>query len=725
MKKNRNRGQHTRGRRPKTSTVEFASVTIQPRNDERSKAALLDTATRKVAEFPQMFELVREQFRVGCPLVIMAVFANALMRNVGRKGVRQNPSSNIQQYHGELLQAVLLTIPSDEWSTKPLESEPDVMQAVFDAVPKLSDTFFHERLLAAQKNTDEQKKAVMSLQSSIQLHTQAVRNWGYFGDVIEIVSELYGPLDELFSAHYGFGISDLAQVMKAIGGEYERRVNEGSRIAQANSPSSFMDHLNLEFPKHAIFMAEEVAALTGYAPELVGLVLREVSLPPGALVDAKLQHLFLSNPVWTAPGIDLGGSFFIPMPQITFSHIHSLVARLGAAVGLKVELEKTRSRFLESKLGEQLKIALPGTSIKSNVKWRSDSQGEIFETDYLAIIDRAVVIAEAKSNRLTPEGLRGAPDRMKRHIEELVLAPSIQSSRLEGQIIAAKGGDETAKAEVLKLGIEPSKVDRVIRLSVTLDDLSVLCSAEGQFKEIGWVPADHDLAPTLSIADFMCIVDILNNPISVLHYLSERSFFQKSFELFGDEIDFLGLYLETGFNLAALEQQNDPFAVTGLSGRIDRYYESRDAGVKLVKPAVKLRPLYRDIIQRLSQRRPEGWVTVGLHLLNSADYAEQQRVQTELAKLRRMVRRNFHDPMHKNSLQIQPLKGRKARLIFHLYPKELRATHKSVMERLALEALAQSQSDECCVIGKCIDNWHTPYETICVVRKRKPTADSA
>ncbi len=756
-KKNRNHRRQTRIRKSKKPSIEFSTLTIPAGDHNKFKAGVLKVAARSVTEFPQTLELVRKQFQLSDPLGIVASFAIYGLR----KDVHQDsPLNNIQQHHAELLQSVLLTIPSEEWGTKPLT--PNIMQTVFDAVPKLSETFFHQRILAEQKITDEHESAVLSLQDRIRLHTQAVRNWGYFTDIIRIAKELYGPLDAPFSAHYGFGISDLVQVIEAVVVEYERRANEHfstlrkvcrgtntrkivklyydsvpdlvgkpeemiaalpSGITREGLLSRLMAHLNLRLSKRLIFKADEVAALTAHPPELVETILRAISLPPGNLVDAKPEHLFLGNPIWTAPGIDLGESFFIAMPQVVFSHIHPLVTRLGEVAGLKVDLEKTRSHFLESKLGEALSTALPSATISANVKWRSGSQE--FETDYLAIIDRIVVIAEAKSHRLTPEGMRGAPDRVKRHIQDLVLVPSIQSSRLEKLIVAAQIGDETSRATVRGLGIDALKIDRVIRLSVTLDDLSVLCSAEGEFKRIGWVPADHDLAPTISIADFMCVIDILDSPIPLLHYLSERKFVQKSFKLLGDEMDFLGLYLETGFNLAAVEKQHDNVLITELSGQIDRYYDSRDVGMKLAKPMIKLRPLFRNIVERISQRRPEGWTIVGLHLLNSADYAEQQKMEKALTKLRRMVQKNYRDPAHVNSLQIQPLKRRKAWLIFYLYPNEMRPIHKAVMERLASEALNQSQSEECCVFGRCIDNWQMPYEALCVVRKPKATVNPA
>ena len=383
-KKNRNHRRQTHIRKTKESTIEFSTLTIPAGDHDKFKAAVLDAAARNVTEFPQMLELVKKQFRLSNPLGIMASFANyGLLKGVGREGVNQNSTlNNIHQHHGELLQAVLLTIPFEQWGAKPLL--PDIMQIIFDTVPKLSETFFHQRILATQKIKDEQEKDVLSLQELIRFRTQGVRNWGYFTDVIRIATELYGPLDSRFLVHYGFGISDLIQVMESVVTEYERRANEHFSIQQkvlsgktsrqivrlyydsvpdlvdrpeemiaALPPditregllSCLMAHLDLRLSERSIFKADEVAALTARAPQLVENILRAISLPPGKLVDAKPEYLFLGNPVWTAPSIDLGESFFIAMPQVVFSHIHQLVARLGEAAGLKQDLESARPFF--------------------------------------------------------------------------------------------------------------------------------------------------------------------------------------------------------------------------------------------------------------------------------------------------------------------------------------------------------------------------------------------
>lgn len=217
---------------------------------------------------------------------------------------------------------------------------------------------------------------------------------------------------------------------------------------------------------------------------------------------------------------------------------------------------------------------------------------------------------------------------------------------------------------------------------MTLDDFSVLSSAEADFKEIGWVPADHQLAPTITVAALICIADILDHPLTYLHYLGERIHLQKSFSLLGDELDFLGLYLITGFNIAGLREEDSIFSPSGMSEPLDRYFMSRDAGIAIPKPKPALGSLFTGTINQLERRRSPGWTTVGLHLLASADPSEQKIIERNLIKLRVMVRKHFREPRHINSLQVQPPLQRKARIIFYAFPESLRADSRKTMEGL-------------------------------------------
>jgi hypothetical protein len=739
---------------PRDSTIRIEQIAVDQAEHAEFKDGLLAVARAGVADFPRLLETIREQLRKSDPKGILASFASyGLQAHVTRDGVEKKPHPDILQHHAELLQAILLTIRADAWGTGVLT--PQVMQIVFDTVPKLSKTFLFQRILDGETIKDDPEALrIRSLQERVRMHTHGVRNWGYFNDVVRLSLDLYHPLDAAMLAHYGFNATDVIQVLNAVVAEFERRqgvrwntlskVLRGSNvrqmarlyyrhvpgltgsaeemlngmpkgIAREQFMGMLMAHYDLRLAETATFKPADVAALAHRPEELVTSLLRTLSLAPGALVEMQPEFLFLGNPVWERPAIDLGDAFFIPTPQAAFSHVHRLMDRLAADAGLHEQLKNRRAQFLENELEAVFRKALPDAIIQSSVTWKKGSQQ--FENDLLVIIDRVVVIAEAKSHRLTPEGLRGAPDRVKRHIRDMVLDPSLQSARLEDLILAARAGDAEAAAIVTGIGIDPANADRVIRVSVTLDDLSVLSAAEPEFKELGWVAPDHALAPSILIADLSCIADILDNPLLFLHYLSERVYLQKSFNLLADEIDFLGLYLATGFNLAALRGEFTHFSPTGMSAPIDRYYVGRDSGINVPKPRMELRPLFRDIVARLTTVKPPGWTLIGFHLLSCADPSEQKALERSLMKLRGIVRKTYRDPRHLDSLQIQPPEDRKARVIFFLFPEELRGDFRKNMQQLAAEAIEAGSLDACVVFARGTETWGRPFEAVLLVER--------
>ncbi|WP_253710739.1 hypothetical protein [Bradyrhizobium sp. WD16] len=754
----RNRRHKAGKRKEERSKIRFDTFSVPEEHYPKLKAAMTEAALAAVAEFPKTLELVKDQLCHHDPVGILACYAGYGLLTFGSEdSSRGKPVADVLQHHAELLQAIVLSIPLDQWGPAPVR--PHVMQTVFDSMPKLSDTFFLERTLDGQKISDPQELAVLELQERIRLHTMAVRNWAHFLSVIQISKELYGALDASFVAHHGFSCTDLIEVMHCALREYERRQTEHwgrfRRVLRGRNPRQIfrlyfqnvpglvgdpekmlaampgidldsakafvMSHYDLRIAEFGTFTPDGLAQLSGRSPQVVEKILRAISLKPGSLSEAKTEYLFLGNPVWETPAIDLEDRFFLPIPMAVFSHIHRIMERLARAAGLKKAVEKTRSSYLQEKLETTLRSALPGAKITPGATWKLGDQG--FETDVLVVIDRTVIAAEAKANRLTPEGLRGAPARVKRHIQEMVLDPSIQSERLANVIARAQAGDQESVAITAGLGIDPASVDRVIRLSVTLDDLSVLSSAEAEFKKVGWVPEDHELAPTLLIADLLCIVDILDKPLLLLHYLNERNYFQKAHHLLGDELDYLGIYLDNGFNFV-LPDKDLLFNVAGLSGPIDRYYNALNAGITAPKPKAMLSPLFTQIIDRLNEKRPMGWTTVGIHLLGAANPSEQRRIERSLDKLRTMVRKNYRDPEYVSSMQIQPSQEHKARVGFYVFPEQLRPQLKQSLEQLANQALDASGGRAVVLFARCTERWDLPYEAAVCVQKRKPLVAS-
>lgn len=752
MPKSRGRKKPVKKNASKVAGVAFDTFSIGGESHEEFKDAMLSAARKNVAKFPDLIEKIHEIFRETTPEGILATFGFYGARAaIGSDGTTRSLTKGIEQHHIELLQALVLTLPLRDWGQGP--SHGGIMQHVFDIVPELAHAFFQMRLLEKEEELDLQKRAISSLQERIRLHTQAVRNWGYYSEVIRLSRELYSPLDGKFAAALGFTATDVIDIAENLVSEVERRSGEHitrfRRILHGKNPKELvhlyfkhmpnlrgtpdelmeiippettregvlgwiMSHMDLQHFDLMSFTAEEVAELAGKPKEVAEGILSALSLKPGELAGKDVRHLFLANPVWAKPGLNLTGGYLFAAPQSIFSHINEIMRGLAETTRLDKVLADRRAAYLEDKMIETLKAALPTARILSNAKWTVGAQQ--FETDAIVILDRTLIIAEAKSHRITPQGLRGAPDRLKRHLIDLVINPSIQSERLAKLTIAARAGDSESRAIVGGLGIDAGKIDTIIRVSVTLDDLSVLSSAEEDLTEAGWMPAGHSLAPSLHIADLICIAEMLENEILFLHYFSERFHFQKQFDLLGDELDFLGLYLSTGFNLGAKREDFRRMIISGMSGPIDRFYDGTDAGLSVVKPKARLHRAYSDIVKRLCERKPNGWTTIGMHLLNSASPEEQKEIERGLQRLRKSVTRKSKPQGHECFMAIIPPLNRKATVGFFVYPDAEKSGRRTAMEQLASEALERDGAKLCVIFGKCAERLNAPYEAVLIAQ---------
>ena len=533
------------------------------------KANVLSRARECDEKFPELVNSLVGHFRDRRPPQIITILANyGLQHMVTDAGVSEQSLVGIQQHHVELLQALALTLSQDEWGRNPVT--PDIVQAVIDEIVELADVFQIMRLSTLEHERDEQQHAVLTLQERLRAYTQCVRNWGYRSAMVEVSTELYSPLDSRLHAYYGFSATDLIEVVNAIIRVLEERATKrwktmGGIFRSRNvrqlvhryfaqfpgvedDPEEFLCALpegvsrnevrsclmalaNTKLFQLFLFDCDCIAEVSGRSIDVVRRVLEHISMRPGDLAQDKVHEFFLDNPIWMMPGIIIEGKCLFPMPQVVFSHIHGLMRALAKEAGLDEKLHKRRATFLENKVKQTIQRVLPTATLTLNAKWNYN--GTRFETDLLGQIDHVVLIIEAKSGALTVQGLRGVPERVKRHVHDLVVGPAEQSSRLEQLIWQAKAGETAAVATISSLGLEPNNVDTVVRISVTLDDFSMMSIAERELKAAGWVPPALPLAPTLNVTDLACVAEILNDPAYFLHYFAERERSQKVIELIG------------------------------------------------------------------------------------------------------------------------------------------------------------------------------------------------
>lgn len=706
------------------------------------KSAFSSIGARSVDDFPVLLGKLEAALKQFYPLHVLAILtAWGTTATVDDDGVKaESIVEGILQHHIELLQALILRLRPTEWGRG--QPMPQEMQPIVEDLRSLADAFHQRRYLQSAEEKSPEERVVLSFQEQMRLHTQFVRNWGYESDVRRISRELYGALDVQFNQAHGFSASELLSVAEALERTLSERINARFQLLRrilrqksvrqmvrlyhrdypgavgdpdefiekvgATSPISeirqiLLSHADLSLIEYLAVMPAAIAKLVEIPTERVVLILNALSLAPGELSQQEPEYLFLNNPVWRRPGIKIGSGFLFALPQAIFSFIFQIMRDLCAAEPLKAALEKRRAAYLESQLVSAVRTTLPGAIIAETVKW--SWEGVQYETDMLALTDTTLLIGEAKSGALTDQALRGAPDRVRRHVRELIVAPAEQSARLATILRAARSGDAKARAAVAHFPFQPDDIHEIARLTVTLEDISVLAALEDDLKAAGWAPTDLDLAPTLNLADLWCVADILNSPLQFLHYFVERARLQKALALHGDELDLLAFYLETGFNFAAFEEKVDGIAISGMSAPIDHYYMSRDAGVQVRKPTAELSPYVRAVIEQLETRAVKGWTSLGLAVLRLGSPEEQRRIDRSLEALRRSVPKEYRDPKHRSAIVVTPPRPDQLVGIFHVHTRKNNRDHRDAIGQLAAEVMETQGRDHCMGFVRIVEDW--------------------
>lgn len=713
-----------------------------------AKSAILEksltdsrNAERRLPEAISELELLLKTIHPLSLLSIFSFYSN--QATVDQQGRRKSFSINTSQHHVELLHAIILRIPIREWGKLP--PLPSHMQNIFDILSEVAECFSISRMHKLGSIDGTALKSLL-MQEKIRIHTQAVRNWGYFEHVLDISKGLLSPLDDRLQAVAGFAATDIVDIGRTLIATLEdrsrahiaslKKIFQGPKKIDAllqryykeypalsGSPQLLrsalphdisydaariiiMSHLDLSHMEHMTFSADEIGKILGKNNTTIERALNAIALKPTELETYKIEYFFLSNPIWKKPAIALPNGYFVPAPQIILSHIHQIIHNIFEDHNLSGEFSDQRSKFLEQRTKSLFVSKFPTARVMSSIKWRNNDVE--FETDLFVELDSVIFICESKSHRIPESALRGAPDRLKRVIEDIVVHPSEQSSRLEREILSAKRGRADSVSTVKPFKIDPSRVSKIIRISVTLEDFSILSSSEGELKEIGWIPRDHSLAPVIGLADLECIFHILDNVIELSDYLKRREYFQKSSYLLGDELDFLGTYLTTGFPIASDLTSPPRLALIGMSDPIDSYYQGREVGLVLPKPRSRISQLYRTIITHLAVHSPPGWMAIGLELLASANHQSQKSIERHLEKLKINVLRKYKVRGHNCALFFMSESNEDVLIGFYVFVSE-NNNFKLEMEEILKTKIKENNKKSGVIFGKDARKWNKPF----------------
>jgi hypothetical protein len=656
------------------------------------------------------------------------------------------------QAHVELVQALFLTIPASDLVTNPPEASS--IQSLFDTLPKLGESFSLQRMVIMEKERSPEQKAITLIQELLRLHTQSVRNWGYFDKVLRIVLDLYKPLDKTFVDHIGvsatgivdtflllvrssekavhFRIDALGQVWseKNIRGAIRKYYQLNPHFA--DSPTDMIEiverkrltldqvrflilaHSDFLLPDVFTFSVETIANTLNIRKENLEEVFSRLSLSFGDLASRPLEHVFLNNPVWQKPLIKLSsGQYFCALPQLFFSFIRPILDELIADHQIvQRTCEERRAEFLECEIALLFTKAFPEAEIVTSYKWR-DGDAE-YENDLIVRVDSHLLLIEAKSGTVSWPALRGAPDRARKHFSDLFVAPSIQSARLAERVEAVIRHPEMRESHLPNLGVRLDQVHTVLRLSVTLEDLATIQANLHTLRGTGWLPAQHKLAPCFLLSDLEIIFEMLESAGQKLHYLRRRTELAGSLKTLGDELDHLGLYLGTGFNLGDAEFSGATLQLVGMSKAVDEFCMARAEGVIASKPQCRLSQWWSQICEAVERRKFHQWSDV-YSILLSMSFEDQEKVEKAFAKLKIGLRGgNLEDPVNEDTLFVIPSAPKADAIALYAFRDEDSSSRYDRMRGIASETFGHANVSRCIVVGINIDKDVYPYSTLAV-----------
>lgn len=665
-----------------------------------------------------------------------------------------NKGKNFNQANVELIQALTLRLTPEELGVEFVS--PDIVQNCFDNLPKISEAFAARRLAALETERSEQEKSVMQLQEHLRLHTQSVRNWGYADKVMQILSSLFAYFDQQFISKIEISATQILSIFQYMLARSESDGNiryqklkqvfeqktiqqivmtynevfecddyredefvkdlEQENISIEQIKIMLLTHSDLRLKKVYTFTPAEISVALNIPIKPVKWVLDEISIPLGGLAKKQQDRLFLDNPIWTKPMVRLDGeSYFCALPMLLFGfafHIFNEIS--GTSPYLKKSYHDGKAKFLENEIARLFKNAFPGCEIKASYEWVDGDKA--YENDLLVRIDSHLFIVEAKSHSVSWSALRGAPDRAKRHIRETILEPSMQSWRLANRLRQVLENPELLETLLPQFPIPLDGVHTVLRLSVTMEDFAIVQTNQHLFKGTGWIPEDHRLSPCILLSDLEIVFEMLDSMAQRIHYLRRRSELAENMNVVGDEIDFIGFFLTTGFNIGLAEFSNDSLVITSMSKAVDEYCMVRAEGIERVKPQLRLTNRWTETLQAIENRRFSGWTDMVCILLNCS-YKDQQKAEKMFTKVIRKIHRTYTDPNHLSSVVIIPHERRTDALVFCGFKEVEKERRHDIMHDLASQTFEQKHIQKCLVIGMNIDNSKGPYSTlICFFR---------
>ncbi len=683
---------------------------------------------------------------------LLSWLSTYFLTSISSKFYEKFDLKEFHQFHAEILQALYLQYEKNEFKEwKPVL--PDDAIKISELVDKVSFAFANLRLSEVKLDDEDEMKRFLFLEK-MRTMTMSIRNWGYPEQIDKIVTEIYSEIDSEILEETSISIIGIFNMFTSIQSKVNDNINIhfdginkilGSDSIEALRSNYKILHKDVEldlneleklqseygdFNKlksmfayhHDSFLRDKYTftiseLLDFYGNEidkdLMINVLDNFSYTIGGLKDYRTEYIFLANPIWKKPFIKIDSeTYALPIPGILNSFVLELLESIFSKNSkLKKLYEDRRAEFLENAISDLFKSSFPDCEVFQG------SLYDEYENDLTVIVDKYAFVVEAKSGKFTDPAKRGAPDRLKKHIEELISEPSIQATRFAEYLQQQNTVVTLNTKSGIKNTIDLSNVSRVVKIGVTLELLGNLSSSYKQMYELGFISDFKDLSINFCFPDLYLIFDFLKFPSEKIHFLIRREEFGKNANFFADEIDLLAFYMETGFNIGDEEFNGRELMLYGISEVFDDYFLQRQlssTSSSAYTPKPKRTKWFNDILKRFESKKFPGWTEISMNILNLS-YEDQVKFEEMFRKRIETSKLNWGNEDNENTVVLyNGPPQRRELLIGFAYKDWVKSKRDDIIGTFAQKVMEEENLPRAVVLVVNIEQNHYPYSCMMV-----------
>jgi hypothetical protein len=345
---------------------------------------------------------------------------------------------------------------------------------------------------------------------------------GYACHLERIDAAVFDPHRAFYTDRLGFCPSDTVRLVRRHVAHTNRHFNASRSAifsmfqtstddaAMAQAVRTWQGALEMSY----LWSADAIADSTGLDRSEVAALLDHLSESFGCQPDFRTP--FDSNAARTRPIVMLDATnFFVPLPWTVAHNVHAFMQRAALTdSAFAARYQKHRSDGAERLLHEGLEGIFGATHTHARQHFVAHAgPGEI---DSL-VAGARTVIAEAKSHALTEPGRRGHRPRIERVADDTVESGLTQTARAAHYILSEHGRSFAARQGGDLVDRLPPEVESCLEIVVTLERMDPIATNSLRLSNRArpaWVT---------SLADFLMVIDILDNPATLLDYVERRA----------------------------------------------------------------------------------------------------------------------------------------------------------------------------------------------------------